>query len=206
MFIEAPPFPPELAFGATGGPQYSTDVVVRGGGYESRNQNWALPRCQWDVGSVHRRQAEIDVLLHFFYAVAQGQLHSFRFRDFTDESFQGPIGVGDGTARTFQLVKVYTYGARTSTRVLTKPVASSVRLWVDGVERGDATVDATTGLVTLPVAPGPGQVVTASGMFEVPCRFGQDVLPITAVSLGVYSCERIALLEVRDETVAPTAP
>jgi uncharacterized protein (TIGR02217 family) len=201
MFVEAPSFPAALAYGATGGPRYNTDVLVQGGGKEGRNQNWALPRCQWEVGSIHRTQAEIDLLVHFFHAVAQGQTHSFRFRDFTDDTFNNPIGTGDGIATTFQLVKVYTYGAFTSTRVIAKPMAGNLELFVNGMAREDYTPDFTSGLVTFTTAPSDGQVVSASGTFEVPCRFGQDILPITVVTPGIYSCAGIELWEVRLETV-----
>ena len=40
-FIETPRFPDDIAYGAQGGPMYSTDVVATASGYEKRNQNWA---------------------------------------------------------------------------------------------------------------------------------------------------------------------
>jgi uncharacterized protein (TIGR02217 family) len=199
MFIEAPSFPTVLSFGASGGPVYHTDIVVCAGGEESRNQNWHEPLCRWDVGSQHRTQAEIEALLHFFHAVAQGTLHSFRFRDFTDDAFDNAIGVGDGTTTTFQLVKVYTYGARSVTRPVKKPMAGSLQVRVAGVVREDYDPDFFTGQMTLWTPPAVGEVVEASGTFEVPTRFATEVLPITRVAPAVYSLERIELVEVRLE-------
>ena len=197
MFIEAPSFPLALSYGATGGPGYSTDLVFRGDGREARNRNWREPRCQWDVGSQHRTLAEVNELVHFFHAVAQGMTHSFRFRDMTDDRFDNVIGTGDGATQTFQLVKIYAYGARSVTRTLGKPVAGTLHLAVAGVERQDYTPDFTAGLVTFWTPPGAGQIVVASGMFDVPARFGQNVLPLTRVAPAIYSAEKIELVEVR---------
>ena len=74
-------------------------------------------------------------------------------------------------------------------------------MFVAGVAREDYTPDFTTGLVTFATAPGAGQVVVASGTFEVPTRFNQNVLPITRVALNVYSLDKIELVEVRYEAL-----
>lgn len=201
MFVESPSFPIALSYGATGGPVYSTDLIMRLDAYESRNQNWSQPRCKWDVGSQHRSQAEVDELVYFFHAIAKGMENVFRFRDPTDDAFSNSIGVGDGSTTTFQLVKVYTYGTMSTTRQIIKPMAGGLHLYVTGVAVEEYDPDFTTGLVTFWTPPGAGAEVSASGFFEVPTRFGQNVLPITRVALNVYSLERIELQEVRIESV-----
>jgi uncharacterized protein (TIGR02217 family) len=201
MFVEAPSFPIALSYGATGGPVYSTDLVQRSSGLEQRNANWRQPRCQWDVGSQHRTQAEVDELVQFFHAVAQGMTHVFRFRDFPDDTFSNPIGVGDGSTTTFQLVKVYTYGAQQTTRTIVKPMAGDLHLYVAGVAVEEYDPDFTTGLVTFWAPPAAGAEVSASGNFEVPTRFNQNVLPLTRVALNAYSLERVELVEVRLEAL-----
>jgi len=50
MFHEVQ-FPPDIAYGATGGPAYATAVVEAGGGFEKRNVNWAAARGKWNVAS-----------------------------------------------------------------------------------------------------------------------------------------------------------
>jgi len=192
-----PRFPAALAYGAQGGPGFSTDVVLTADGQESRNVNWAEARCRWDVGSIHRSKAEIEVLIAFFHAAAQGQEGLFLFRDFTDDTFDNPIGVGDGVTTTFQMVAQYAVGAYASTRRLTHPVEGSVSVALDGVFVGGWTLDYGTGLLTFGTPPGAGVVVSASGAFEVLCRFAQDHLPVTVVTPGVYSCGQIELVEVR---------
>lgn len=193
-----PRFPAALAYGAQGGPGFSTDVVLTADGQESRNVNWAEARCRWDVGSIHRTKAEIEILIAFFHAAAQGQEGLFLFRDFTDDTFNNPIGVGDGSTTAFQLVKRYATGPYASTRRLTHPLEETVEVRVDGTLTGDWTLDDATGLLTLAAPPGAGVVVSAAGEFEVLCRFAQDVLPVTRVAPDAYSCGQIELVEVRD--------
>ena len=44
-------FPDNIAYGATGGPEFATTVVATGAGHEKRNVNWAQARGRWDVAS-----------------------------------------------------------------------------------------------------------------------------------------------------------
>jgi Conserved hypothetical protein 2217 (DUF2460) len=44
-------FPDNIAYGATGGPEFATTVVATGAGHEKRNVNWAEARGRWDVAS-----------------------------------------------------------------------------------------------------------------------------------------------------------
>ncbi len=61
-------------------------------------------------------------------------------------------------------------------RTITKPVAGTVQVYLDGVEQPSGwSVDTTTGLVTFGVPPTLGVEVTAGFEFDVPVRF----IPIT---------------------------
>lgn len=192
-----PRFPAALAYGATGGPGFSTDVVLTAAGQESRNVNWAEALCRWDVGSLHRSKAEIEVLIAFFHAVGQGQEGLFLFRDFTDDTFDNVIGTGDGATATFQLVKRYAVGSYVGIRRLTTPVDGTVAIALDGVLVSAFVLDYATGVVHFAAPPGAGVVVSAAGEFEVVCRFAQDHLPITRVAPHAYSCGQIDIVEVR---------
>lgn len=198
MFVEDPPFPAALAYGATGGPQYSTTVVLQGDGQERRNRGWAQARCRYDVGSTHRTREEITTLLDFFRAVAVGRQNGFRFRDFTDSTFDNQVGMGDGVTTTFQLVKRYAHGIWQTERILHKPVVGTLFLWLDSAAVVVYDIDWTTGLVTLPVAPPAGAVLEAQGTFDVPVRFNMETLPVRRVAPDAYSCEAIELFEIRE--------
>ena len=128
-------FPDNIAYGATGGPEFATTVVVTGAGHEQRNVDWAEARGRWDVASGLKNQAQLDELIAFFRA-RKGKAYGFRFKDWTDYKATGQlIGTGDGAIKTFQLVKRYPSGSVIEVRTITKPVAGTVHVYKDGVEQ-----------------------------------------------------------------------
>lgn len=198
MFRDAT-FPPEFAYGADGGPEFATDLFLSPGGWEARLGHWPVRRGRWMVSFLHRSQAEITPLLHFFRAVAVGRGYSFRFRDCTDYQFNNTFALGDGTTTTFPLQKRYAYADMTLYVPLTKPVPGSVIVAVNGVQTTAYTLDALTGRVTFATPPASGAVLAAAGAFDRMVRFGEDTLPLTCVAPGVFSCAGIELVEVVDE-------
>jgi hypothetical protein len=108
-------FPLELGFGASGGPEFSTQIVVTGSGHEQRNSQWSDALVHYDAGVGIRSEADLMALLAFFRA-RRGQAHGFRFRDPIDHS-SAPgaaisatdqhLGIGDGHTTRFALVKHY---------------------------------------------------------------------------------------------------
>lgn len=58
-------FPDNIAYGATGGPEFATTVVVAGAGHEQRNVNWAEARGRRDVASGLKNQQQLDELIAF---------------------------------------------------------------------------------------------------------------------------------------------
>jgi|SRR6185503_10649569 len=193
-------FPDTLALGSSGGPMYRTHVVVSKGGAEQRNQCWSQPLAVYEVGLINRELAATTLLRQFFRSVAQGQRHGFRFYDRVPGEHTGTaevLGTGDGVEDTYPLIKHYTIGIYDSVRVITKPVAGSVTVMLNGTPTGAFTVDTTTGLVTMTSPPGSGVVVSASFLFDVPVRFVTDVLDIQAVEPGIFSWPSIKLMETR---------
>ena len=88
-------FPDNIAYGATGGPEFATTVVATGSGHEKRNVNWSEARGRWDVASGLKKQAQIDELIAFFRA-RRGKAYGFRFKDWTDYKATGQLlGTGD---------------------------------------------------------------------------------------------------------------
>ncbi len=82
-------FPDNIAYGATGGPEFVTTVVVTGAGHEQRNVDWAEARGGWDVASGLKNQAQLDELIAFFRA-RKGKAYGFRFKDWTDYKADRP--------------------------------------------------------------------------------------------------------------------
>jgi uncharacterized protein (TIGR02217 family) len=116
-------FPDKIAYGATGGPEFATTVVVTGAGHEQRNVNWAEARGRWDVGTGLKHQQQLDALIAFFRA-RKGRACGFRFKDRTDFKATGELlGTGDDVTTEFQLIKRYPSGSAIEIHTIMKPVA-----------------------------------------------------------------------------------
>jgi uncharacterized protein (TIGR02217 family) len=120
-------FPPDISYGASGGPGYATTVVTTVSGHERRNANWAMARGRWNVAHGLKKREQVAELIAFFRA-RRGRAYGFRFKDWTDhQALAQSLGVGDGATKTFQLVKHYASGGAIETRVIAKPVAGTVK-------------------------------------------------------------------------------
>lgn len=204
-------FPVEIAFGATGGPERRTEIVTLGSGFEERNTPWAGSRRRYNAGYGLRSLDDVHEVIAFFEA-RQAQLIGFRWKDRADWKSCAPganiaaddqlIGTGDGTTAIFLLAKTYQSGAGSYTRSITKPVAGSLRVSVDGVEKTEGThfsVDVTTGAVTFETGAIPPDTasVTAGFAFDVPVRFDTDFLEINLAAFEAGSIPHIPIVEVR---------
>ena len=200
-------FPDSISRGARGGPERRTQIVELSSGDEERNASWANSRRRYDVAYGIRRADDLATVVAFFEA-RNGRLHGFRFKDWGDHKSCLPsgtpfptdqsIGTGDGTTTAFQLVKRYASGAQSWTRAITKPVAGTVTIALNGTPQPSSwSVATTTGLVTFSAAPGTGVAVTAGFAFDVPVRFDTDALDVTLDLERLGSIASIPLLEIR---------
>jgi uncharacterized protein (TIGR02217 family) len=204
-------FPLGIGFGSSGGPERRTDVVLLASGYEARNSRWSDSRRRYNAGTGVRSIDDLHVLLAFFEE-RRGRFHGFRWRDRGDwkscapTASPGPadqaIGTGDGETDVFQLVKTYGSTFAPYPRAITKPVAGSVRVALDGEEQtagADFTVDAATGIVTF--APGsipdPGVAITAGYAFDVPVRFDTDRLDVNLATFEAGEAPNVPIVEIR---------
>ena len=200
-------FPDDISRGARGGPERRTQIVELASGDEERNATWANSRRRYDVAYGVRRADDLAAVVAFFEA-RNGRLHGFRFKDWGDHKSclpsqvpaptDQPIGTGDGTTTGFQLLKRYASGGQIWTRTITKPVAGTVRIALDGAEQLSGwSVDTTTGVVTFSAAPGAGVAVTAGFEFDVPVRFDSDQMDLTIETYQLGSWGQIPVLEIR---------
>lgn len=98
----------------------------------------------------------------------------------------------------FQLTKRYASGAQSWTRAITKPVAGTVTIALNGTPQASGwSVSTATGLVTFATAPAAGVTITAGFEFDVPVRFDTDVLDVTLDLERLGSITSIPLLEIR---------
>lgn len=191
-------FPAAISYGSSGGPTYSTDVVITAGGYEQRNSNWSAARARYNVAHGVKTQGQLSELIAFFRA-RKGRAFGFRFKDWSDyEAAQMLIGIGDGAQTQYQLVKQYNSGGESETRTIHKPVAGSISIYVnDALQTSGVSINTQTGIVTFTSAPASGALIHADFAFDVPVRFDTDTLSARLDDYGVHSWLDIPLVEVR---------
>lgn len=197
--------PDDIERGAQGGPRFRTTVITLSSGFERRNRDWEQTRGAWDIGYGLQRKDQFDDVVAFFYA-RNGRARGFRFKDWLDfQLARQAIGVTDGTNATFQIFRRYTSGTVTFDRLLTKPVAGTVLVWVNGVAitlgagADEFQVDTTTGIITLgaTLAAQTGTTVESQCEFDVPVRFDTDALDLVADTEIAATIPQIPIIEVR---------
>jgi len=199
-------FPDNISRGARGGPERRTQIVELASGDEERNASWANSRRRYDAAYGIRRADDLAAVVAFFEA-RNGRLYGFRWKDWGDyksclpsgtpAAIDQAIGTGDGTTSVFQLVKAYTSGAQTWVRSITKPVAGTVAVALDGVVQASGwSVDATTGQITFATAPATSIAITAEFEFDVPVRFDTDMLDVTHDIERLGSITSIPLIQL----------
>lgn len=203
-------FPEEVGLNASYGPRRRTQVIALGSGDEERNQQWANSRRSYNAGYGIKTANDLAAATSFWEG-ARGKLHTFLWKDWSDWKSCGPngepgaedqsLGVGDGTNPTFQLIKVYGASLQSWVRTITKPMAGSVLVAVDGslkVETTDYTIDYATGVITFQPASIPeiGDLVTAGFTFAVKVRFDTDSLDTVLQQADFGDIPSIPIVEV----------
>lgn len=202
-------FPIDVSLGTRGGPQRMTDIVTLASGAEERNSRWADSRRKFDAGYGIKSLQQMRTVLAFFEE-RRGRFHSFLWRDALDHTTSATggtptatdeaLGTGDGTTTQFQLTRTYGGVHDPWVRAITKPVAATVRVGMDGIEipATDFSVDELTGFLSFNTAPGSGVVLTAGFEFDIPVRFDTDWLNVELSSFDAASVPSIPVIEVRE--------
>jgi uncharacterized protein (TIGR02217 family) len=187
-------------------PEFSTSIAVTASGHEQRNSLWSDARVHFDVGPGIRSEAELSELLAFFRA-RRGPARGFRIMDPFDHSSNGMtgtpsmfdqlIGTGDGLRADFQLLKSYGAGTEPQIRPITRARPETLVVSV-----GDTVSTAWTlrqgGVLSFLVPPPAGLKVRAGFLFDVPVRFAEDRIDISAVNFAAGEAPSIPLIELRE--------
>lgn len=208
-------FNPEISYGAVGGAEFSTKVIIADSGYEQRNINWEKSGGAWDVAQALKYQSELDELIAFFRA-RRGKAYSFRFLDWTDYTINNEnLGSFDGSlGTTLQLQKTYTdSGGFTQVRTITKPVDvtdsahtldlddpsyTTMTVTIGGspaVENTDYSVDYSTGEIEDLIGVSGAVVVSCS--FHVHARFDTDAMRVTIEAYDTNTWGQIPIIELK---------
>lgn len=201
-------FPASISFGSMGGIERRTEIVELVSGYEERNAPWAHARRRYDAGLGVRSLDDLAAVLAFFEA-RRGRLYGFRWKDWLDHKSCAPSEVptatdqelgraGDADTR-WTLVKRYGDAGASYARPIAKPVPTSVRVAVDGVELATEkfSIDPASGELVLATAPRVGAMVSAGFEFDVPVRFDTDVLEVNMAAFEAGEIPSIPIIEVR---------
>lgn len=196
-------FPVSLAFGASGGPEFTTQITQLSSGKEYRNAPHALPRRKYDAIAGVKSKEQLAEIMQFFTS-RKGRLHSFRFFDPFDNTscsiertpseLDQTLAQGDGVTNEFQLIKDYD-GLK---RPITKPLKNTVLIAVDGVSVSppDIAIDYLTGIISFASPPNPGAVLTAGFSFDTLVRFDTDFLDMTLEDFGAGQMQSLPLVEL----------
>lgn len=199
------PYPFALGKSASVAPEFSTSIAVTASGHERRNSLWSDARLHFDVGPGIRSESELSQLIAFFRA-RRGPGRGFRFADPFDNSSNGMtgtpgmldqlLGTGDGLRAEFQLIK--TYGdAEPQVRPITRPRADGLLVSVGGAASTAWTLG-EKGVLSFTIAPPAGAEVRAGFRFDVPVRFAEDRLDVSAVNFAAGEAPSVSLIEIRE--------
>jgi uncharacterized protein (TIGR02217 family) len=144
--IDEVQFPTQISEGASGGPTFSTVVIVGGNGLEQRVPIYTHGRYQWNAATGMKSPTDMALVTAFWLA-RQGRARGFRWKDWDDYKATAQTLLPDGTP-TIQLSKAYVSGAITYNRVIYKPVAGTVSLTRGGSAYAAYALDTTTGIIT----------------------------------------------------------
>jgi len=207
-------FPTGISYGSRGGPGFSTNIIETDSGAEQRVSRYDQPRHTYDVAWGIKSLDDLATVRNFYIA-RSGCAYAFRYKDWMDfrSSSNGmsavantdqQLGTGNGLTTNFQLIKKYINGPSTVTRTITKPVAGTTVVALNGVNQTSGwSVNTGTGVVTFTSAPGVGVVVTAGFEFDVPVRFGKEIDQQLAQNIEGFDSgqiQSIPLVEVMDTT------
>lgn len=166
---------------------------------------WVMPdgRISFDAGPGVRSEADLQALIAFFRA-RRGAAIGFRLRDPFDDSSSamtgapGPedqlLGEGDGARTAFPLIKDYDGQVRR----ITRPVAGSVLVSVDGEVLAEGWSLAARGVIEFEGAPVEGAEVRAGYRFDVPVRFAEDRLSLNRATFLAGEAPSVPLIEIRE--------
>ena len=190
-------FPESIAFNSSSILEFNTTIIKSKNGYEQRNINWNTNKMKFNIINGIKTKAELDEVITFFRNV-RGAGYGFRFKDWTDYQVENQyIGVGNGKTKEFQLIKAYRVSDNiVYYRKITKPVISTVRVFINDIESKDFNINLTTGLITLNTVPEIDSIIKANFEFDVPVRFENDIMEITMNSINSGNIKDITLIEI----------
>lgn len=202
MFYETN-FPENISIHSKYYIEYNTQINKSKNGREQRISNKDEPLLYYNIISGIKTKDEIESIVKLFKLV-KGRAIGFRFKDWLDYStINQTIGIGDGETTEFQLIKTYTTILNneniTHIRKITKPVKSTVNIFVNGVNYNDnLVINYTNGKIIFKNPVPLNEIITANFEFDVPVRFDNDTLEISMKNINSGEINNIRLIEIME--------
>lgn len=177
-----------IAAGVRGKQIRSNTRTAASSGAQQINVNWSRTLRQYELGVVPLSVADWQTIEGLF-EVTEGGAFGFLMADPKDTRAQLTEGVATAlTSTTFQLHKRYTSAGttRTKDRKITRPAAGGFDIRASGVSLTQGTqytLNAVTGVVTIPSAP-LAAAITWAGAFYVPVHFAADEIDWDLIRSG----------------------
>lgn len=181
------------AAGLQGRNQRSNTRRVSQGGQIGVNINRARTLREYDLGFIPMLPS-VWATLEGIHEVTDAGAYGFLLQDPKDASASvatGRAALVSGTTYQLQQLKTSIGSTRTRLRTITRPMAAGFAIFTSGTPIGTFTLDADTGLITIPSAPG-AATLTWSGGFYVPVHFDSDDLPWELLAGGPADTRLIA--------------
>ena len=191
-------------------PEFSTGIQQATSGREVRAAFWSAPL--WKISLTYNYlhddaqhvdqngYSELQQLVGFFLA-RQGSFDSFLIdlaqltRKPLDSTVSGqPIGIGDGSTTSFQLVR----NIGGYLEQVQNPAGQSATVYVAGVRKTQGTdYTISNGIVSFSVAPANGAAITADFQWLWRVRFAQDTTDFDNFLYQLWECKKLDLQSVR---------
>lgn len=191
-------FPESISFNSSSILEFNTSIITTKNGSEQRNINWSSNKMKFNIINGIKTKKELEEIIAFFRNT-KGRAYAFRFKDWSDYSAENQlIGIGDGEKKDFQLIKNYTINGNHYIRKITKPVISTIKIFINETITEDLKIDLTTGIITFNEAPSMDTKINASFEFDIPVRFDSDILEITMDTINSGKIKDITLIETEN--------
>ena len=207
-----------LAWNIVKTPTFNTEIQESLAGREVRIQNFQNPIWEFTLSYEYllndpkfrdeNEQTPLEALVGFFLARG-GQFDDFLLNEsdltgrLEDSVYSGqPIGVGDGTSKSFQLVR----NIGGFLEAVQNPVNQTATVYLSSVGKMVQGTDYTiaNGMVTFTTAPSAGVGVTADFVMLQRVRFhtgssrsGKEGLEFSNFYFNLYECKEVQLISVR---------
>lgn len=185
--------PEDIERGVIGGPEYRTTVNRLVNAREQRNSEWDYPLFSSNIGYGVQKREDLETIYAFFHA-RKGRARGFRFRNWLDYKVTtGAVGTIVGEPLERQLIRTYEDDVNPQIRIVTRPVASTLKVYKDMVLTTDYTLGAK-GVLTF--GSDPGVNVLATFEYDLPVRFDTDKLDVVLTTQFAGAVPTIPIVEL----------